>query len=258
MYFPWVPPEFDPDLAEASRWEGCSAGPSAATLGRAPSLSCSLPPRRLRNGVKYCKVLRLPEVRGAAPAPLPSRASPGWLRGMQQRPTRPLPDAGASELQRPVEMPPLGLGGLPGGSGRWTGLVFQFVTWRALSRGLSAFVTVRQVEEALRGRPGIGGSQGRGPGRGVSGEAFPRRWRLSEPWGCSLASASWRESGREPWAKPRSGDRRGRAEEGRRGWSRSAAHGAPPGTGPAGEGGRADRPSQSRSQQNQLSGFFGG
>lgn len=155
-------------------------------------------------------------------------------------------------------MPPLGLGGLPGGSGRWTGLVFQFVTWRALSRGLSAFVTVRQVEEALRGRPGIGGSQGRGPGRGVSGEAFPRRWRLSEPWGCSLASASWTESGREPWAKPRSGDRRGRAEEGRRGWSRSAAHGAPPGTGPAGEGGRADRPSQSRSQQNRLSGFFGG
>lgn len=49
-----------------------------------------------------------------------------------------------------------------------------------------------------------------------------------------------------------------RKEEGWHGWSRSAAHGAPPGTGPAGEGGRADRPSQSRSQQNQLSGFFGG
>lgn len=29
-----------------------------------------LSPARLRNGVKYCKVLRLPEVSGAAPPPL--------------------------------------------------------------------------------------------------------------------------------------------------------------------------------------------
>lgn len=42
-------------------------------------------------------------------------------------------------------MPPLGLSGLLGGSGRWTELVFQFVTWHTLSRGLSSFVTVRQV-----------------------------------------------------------------------------------------------------------------
>lgn len=32
------------------------------------TVSRGLSPPRLRNGVKYCKVLRLPEVSGAAPA----------------------------------------------------------------------------------------------------------------------------------------------------------------------------------------------
>lgn len=80
VYFPWVPPEFDPDLAEASGWEGCSAGPHWDTHQVSPALS-----PRLRNGVKYCKVLRLPEVSGAAPAPLPTRD----CGGMRQRLTPP-------------------------------------------------------------------------------------------------------------------------------------------------------------------------
>lgn len=54
------------------------------------TISRGLSPPRLRNGVKYCKVLRLPEVSGAAPHPLSLpgslHADVGWHAGQRLMP----------------------------------------------------------------------------------------------------------------------------------------------------------------------------
>lgn len=131
--------------------------------------------------MKYCKVLRLPEVSGAAghlglPGPL---HADGW-GPTGQRPTP--PDSGALR-ERGRGDATLWLGDLLGGSGRGQGPLSLCDSVPSLP-----WPPPLCLPEA-RGGDGVGG---------VSGNAFLRRWRLQGPGGCGLVSASWKEGGAGP------------------------------------------------------------